>query len=280
VAHRLDAVAVVDGGWGFGQVAAQWGTRMAIDLCHQHGLAAVSLSRAHHVGRLGDYAETLAASGLIGLVFAGGGEPGGAVAIYGSRNRLLGTNPMAIAVPTPPPQPPLVLDFATSALPEGRIAVARAHGAAVPPGCLLDVKGRPSTDPNDFYAGGALLPFGGHKGSALMLMIEILACTLARSAPISSPSYKAGNPTVILAWSISHFTDPELYARLVAELVDRVKHTEPAEGFADVLLPGELEARHRRERESTGVPLSEAVWSELSQLASEFSVPLPAPRAP
>lgn len=266
---------VLDGGWGFGQVAARHGARLAIELCREHGLAGVSLSRSHHIGRLGEYAEMLAAAGHVGLVLAAGGERGGSVAVHGSRSRMLGTNPLAIAVPSPLPDLPLVLDFATSTVPEGRVAVARANGTRLPPGCLLDAAGRPSTDPADFYAGGALVPFGGHKGSALMLMIEILATTMAGSAPISSPEYRMGNPAVIIAWSVDYFTPHSDYHRLVRDLMERIKQSDPAEGFSEVLLPGEIEARRRREREQSSVPVTDGVWEELSRLAAELKVAPP-----
>jgi LDH2 family malate/lactate/ureidoglycolate dehydrogenase len=169
------------------------------------------------------------------------------------------------------------MDFATSTVPEGRVAVARATGNPLPPGCLVDRDGQPSTDPRSFYDGGALLPFGAHKGSALMLMVEILATTLAGSAPISSPEYRMGNPTFILAWSVDRFTALGEYHRLVGELLDRAKHSAPAAGCEEVLLPGEIEARLLQERSVKGVPLSDAVWRELVSLAEASGVKAPAP---
>ncbi len=280
VARRSGANAVVDGGWGFGQMSAQFGTQLAIEICREHGQAGVALGRTHHIGRLGAYAETLASAGLAGLVMAAGGERGGSVAVYGSRQRALGTNPLAFALPAPPPHPPLVMDFATSAVPEGRIAVARANGASLPPGCLVDKSGQSSSNPGDFYDGGALLPFGAHKGSALMLMIEILATTLAGSAPIALPEYRMGNPAFVLAWSIEGFTALADYHRLVGELLEHIKRSEPAAGFSEVLLPGEIEARRLHERELHGVPVTDGVWSELTALAGTLGVTPPVPRSP
>ena len=236
----------------------------------------MAVSRAHHIGRLGEYAENLAATGLAGLVIAAGGNRGGSVALHGSRERLLGTNPIALAVPTPAPHPPLVLDFATSAVPEGRVAVAQANGTALPAGCLIDREGRPTRSPDDFYAGGALLPFGAHKGSALMLMIEILATTLAGSMPICQAGYRMGNPALILAWSVENFTPLPDFHRTVSELLDQIKKSAPAEGFSEVLLPGEIEFRHRREREISGVPVSPGVWEEISALARSLNISPPA----
>lgn len=275
VLRREGTTAAVDGGWGFGQVAAHFATGLAKEIGQAQGSAVVAVHRAHHVGRIGEYAESLAAAGLVGMVLTAGGERGGAVAPHGSRQRLLGTNPIAVAIPTPAPHPPLVLDFATSAIPEGRVAVARANGTALPPGCLVDSAGRPTNDPGEFYAGGALLPFGAHKGSALMLMIEILATTLAGSAPISAPDYQMGNPTLILAWSVERFAASGDYRRLVGDLLDRIKASPPAVGFTEVLLPGELEARNLAARTAKGIPLSDGTWRELCAAATAAGITPP-----
>ncbi len=272
VRQRRGANAVVDGHWGFGQIAAQFGTQLAIELCREYGQAGVSLYQTSHIGRLGDYAETLAGAGLVGLLMAGGGRPGGSVAPYGSRERLLGTNPLAMAVPTPPGVPCLVLDFATSAIPEGQVAVALANQRPVRAGSLIDEQGRPTTDAQAFYAGGALLPFGGHKGSALAFFIEILATTLASSAPAASSEYRPGNPTLLIAWSVENFVSRETYDRLVGELLQRTHASAPAEGHADVLLPGEIEARTAAERRRNGVPISAGGWAELSALGTKLGV--------
>jgi uncharacterized oxidoreductase len=183
---------------------------------------------------------------------------------------------MALAVPTPAPHPPLVLDFATSAIPEGKLAVLRANGGKAPPASLIDRDGHDSTEPADFYAGGALLPFGGHKGSALLFMIEILATTLAGAAPIALPDYVQGNPTFILAWSIDAFVAREVFDAHVTALLSQVRNSPPAAGVDAVLVPGELEARTRARRERDGVPLSEGVWSELSLQAARLGVANPA----
>jgi LDH2 family malate/lactate/ureidoglycolate dehydrogenase len=275
VAKRQNANATVDGGSGFGQVAARFAIQLAIEICHDHGQSGVAIANAHHIGRLGDYAETLAAAGFAGLIMTGGGNRGGSVAPHGGRERIFGTNPIAMAVPTPASHQPLVLDFATSAIPEGRLAVARANHSPVSPGCIVDCNGRPSTNPQDFYAGGALLPFGGHKGSALMLMIEILATTLAGSAPIALPAYDHGNPTLILAWSVDSFVAREIFDAHVGALITRIHTSSAADGVEEVLLPGEIEARTRAKRQREGVPVSAGVWHELSNLGAELGVAVP-----
>ncbi len=279
VAREDASCAVVDGGWGFGQVAAHFGAEVAIGRCGRHGSAVVSVAQAHHVGRIGEYAESLARAGLAAIVMSAGGERGGSMVVHGSRERLLGTNPLAIALPTPAGHPPLVLDYATAAMAEGRVAVAATLGQPLPPGILIDADGRPTTEAAAFRRGGALLPFGGHKGSALALMIELLATTLAGSVPIALPGYRMGNPTLILAWSVDRFCAPTAYLPVVEALLARIKASAPAEEGREVLLPGELEARCRADRLAHGIPVADALWDELRGAAADVGFDLAAASA-
>jgi len=164
------AIGIVDAGRGFGHsataLAMSWAAERALEL----GIAAAAVRRANHLGRLGEYAELAAARGVIGIATVGVVGRGG-VAPFGGRDRFLGTNPWAIGVPAA--GEPMIYDAATSALAEGKLRLARAKGVQVPAGAIVDSDGRPTTDPNDYYAGGALLPLGGllagHKGYGLAL---------------------------------------------------------------------------------------------------------------
>jgi len=275
VAHRHGAIAVVDGGLGFGQVAAQFGTRLLLELVRGNGIAAVSLSRTNHLGRLGDYAEQIAAGGCIGLVFAAGAGPGGAVAPHGGRERVFGTNPLAWALPVQDGRGPVVADFSTSIIPEGKIGMAQARGEALPPGAVVDREGQPSTDPAAFYAGGALLPFGGHKGSSLVLLIEVMAGLLARSVPVSSPEYRPGNPALLVALEVAAFLPPAEYHRHTEALLRRVESSAPAAGGTRVLLPNALELETAAVRARDGIPLPDTIWRELADLGRAAGVALP-----
>lgn len=272
VCHRRGGVAVVDGGLGFGQVAARFGAELALELARTHGVAAVSLSRTTHIGRLGDYAEQIAAAGFIALVFASGADPGGSVAPHGGRERVLGTNPLAWGLPVPPDRAPLVADFSTSAIPEGKVAMARARGERLPAGAVLDCDGRPSTDPADYYAGGALLPFGGHKGYSLGLLVELMASLLAGSVPSSSPEYQRGNPTLLIALEVAAFRPLEEYLRHTDELLRRIEASAPAAGFDRVLVPNALEVEAERRHRRDGIPVPDSLWTELSALAARAGV--------
>lgn len=270
--QRHGATAIVDGAMGFGQLAGKLGVEVACTLAKENGVAAVSLSRANHLGRLGDYAEQLAAAGLIGLIFASGAGPGGSVAPHGGRERVFGTNPLAWALPVPADHGPLVADFSTSAIPEGRVGMALAKAGSLPPCSILNVEGQPSVNPADYYAGGALLPFGGHKGSSLVLLIEVMASLLGGSVPSSSADYRPGNPAIIIALEVSAFLPLADYLRHTGSLLQRIESSAPASEDGRVLLPNTIELETRDKRLSEGIPIPPPLWTELETLGREAGV--------
>lgn len=272
VERQFGATSVLDCHWSFGQVGAHEGAQQAIRQAQQFGIGAVALARVNHIGRLGEYAEQIARSGLIALVMTSGAMYGGQVAPFGGRERLFGTNPMAWAVPVGADRTPLVLDFATAYAAAGKVLVAQSKGVPLPEGCLLDRDGNPSTDPDDLDRGGMLLPFGSYKGSGLMLMIEIIPTLLAGFAPSSSDEFERGNPTLLLALSVEAFTERARFDRLVEELLGRVKRVKPLLGYDEVLLPGEPEARAYAERARIGIPIPDRTWADLAALARDLGV--------
>lgn len=268
---RFGATAMVTLGYGFGQIGARYAAELAIEIAREHGIAAVSLGQTTHVGRLGEYTGMIAAAGLIGIGFAGGGFSQGFVAPYGGRERLFSTNPMSFAVPCGD-EGTLLLDFATSGVAHGKVMLAQSKGAPVPQGMMLDKAGRPTTDAADLDAGGALLAMGAHKGSGLSMMMEIIPNLLAGDRPMSSPAFHFGNPMLLLALLPGAFDEATDFAAQVEALKARVKAVQPAEGFAEVLTPGEPEARSYAQRVKAGIPLPDRVWEDLCGLAEELGV--------
>ncbi len=206
VVRRTGATAVVDGHWGWGHLAAQLATDTAAELALQQGAGVVAVRSCGHSGRLGEWVEELAAQGLLGIGWLSCGP---AVAPLGGLDRQLGTNPLAIAVSGGPGDRPIVLDFATAGYAEGKVRVAARNGRPVPPGVLQTSDGRPTTDPNDFYSGGAILPFGGHKGHGLSIMLQIVADALCGGGPGDRPD--SFNHLVLLAVAPESLTDSETY---------------------------------------------------------------------
>jgi uncharacterized oxidoreductase len=265
------AVAVIDCRRGYGQIGARMGAQVACDLAGDYGIGCVSITNINHVGRLGEYAGWLAGQGRVAIVLSAFSWT--SVTPYGGREGILGTNPMAWAVPTR--DDPLVLDFATSIVAAGKIQVALDEDREVPAGWLLDRDGLPTQNPSNFRNGGVLLPFGTYKGYGLNLMMELIPTLLGGLAPATSPEFEKGNPTLILALNIEAFTDMERFVRLADELRARVKQVPPAQGFDEVLLPGEPEARSMAQRQRDGIPVAEKTWAALTELATEYGVTVP-----
>ena len=271
IKKRFGATATALGGYGFGQLAARFGAELAIDMGKEHGIAAVSVAETTHIGRLGEYTQMIAAQGLIGIGFTSGTMYRGWVAPYGGRERVFGTNPMSFAVPAEDDSV-LLLDFATAAVAHGKVVLAQAKGTPLPRGVLLDKHGRPSTDAAILDDGAVLLAMGLHKGSGLSMMMEIIPTLLAGHRPISSPDFRYGNPTLLIALSPRAFDAEADFRHHVAELKRRVKQVKPAAGFEEALLPGEPEARAYAKRIQAGIPLPNAVWQDLQTLAAEYGL--------
>ncbi len=265
------ATARVDAARGWGQPAARLAAQTAIALARDFGLGAVTIEHCNHIGRLGEYVESISRAAMIGLAMC---NAGAVVAPFGGRQGRMGTNPMAWAIPRGPGQEPLLVDFATSGVAEGKLKVAQAKGEQVAPGLILDRDGQPSIEPADFYAGGVLLPFGGHKGYGISVMIELVAGALSGTGPSVAPGYQDGNGTMLMAINIARFVPLEQFTAQADLLSEKIKTTPTAPGFSEVLVPGEPELRSRRQRLAAGIPLPESTWQSIQSLAAELHVTL------
>lgn len=273
--------ALVSGGWAFGHVGAAYATQLAMAKARQHQIAAVSLVEAHHIGRLGEYGEMGVAANMIILIMAGFGHRNPNQAPYGGARPLLATNPISIGIPAGQ-QPGMVLDFATAIVAAGKVQVARAKGEQMPPGMLIDRDGRPTTDPTTLFEGGALLPFGGHKGYALALAIEFLGRVLAGGEAFATDG-RGGRPygesgTLVIAINPATFRSIEEYGASADALVTRVKEIPPAVGVEAVMVPGDPERRSRAERGANGIPLPDSTWQAITATAGRFDIKLPPSR--
>jgi LDH2 family malate/lactate/ureidoglycolate dehydrogenase len=242
------AAVVVDGNHGFGQVASRTAVAELIPRARTHGTASAAVRHANHVGRLGEWVEALADEGLIAFAFCNA-DP--TVAPFGGKERRLGTNPFAWAAPRHGAA--LVMDWSTATMAEGKVAVARARGETVPEGVLVDADGNASTDPNAFYEGGALLPFGAHKGSGLSVMIQIAGGALGATGVFGGAG-AGDNGLVVIALDPTAFT---------ADFEDEAEALCEALASDGVLVPGEIEQRTRAQRVRDGIPLPADTWSEL-----------------
>ncbi len=269
------AVAKVDGHDGFGQVTADFAVRHGVAMVEEVGLAAVGLVGCMHAGRMGEWVELAADSGVIGLAFTNGAGPGGSVVPYGSLERFFGTNPISAGVPVADGAP-ILIDLATSVVAEGKVRVARNKGETLPEGLVRDRDGRPTTDPNDLYQGGALLPVGGHKGSALSLLVDLLGGALTGQGVPSLPGYERfHNGILFLFLSIELFRSGQDFLDDTAEVADRMRSLKPAPGFASVAVPGDPENLQAERRRREGIPIDPTTWTQLAEIASGLGVEVP-----
>jgi LDH2 family malate/lactate/ureidoglycolate dehydrogenase len=269
VAARHGATATVDGAWGWGQPAARLATRTAIELASEYGVGAVTLVNGYHIGRLGEYVTTIADAGMLGLAMCNAAP---AVAPFGGSGRVLGTNPIAWAAPGGDGHAPLMLDIATSSVAEGKLRVARTRGETVAPGLVIDSEGRPSQNPDAFYNGGALLPFGGHKGYGLSVLVELVGRGLAGADGSYNPEQRGINGTLIMALNIASFAPMAQFMQAAERLSGQITSAPAAASSSGVLLPGDPERQMRERRMAEGVPLPEQTWEEIQELAESLGV--------
>ncbi|MCL4836035.1 MAG: Ldh family oxidoreductase [Caldilineaceae bacterium] len=274
VTHETAVMATVDARRAFGQVAGAFAMQMAIDKARHAGISAVALHNSSHVGRLGEWVEMAAAEGMIGLAFCNGGRSGGIVAPFGGAARRLGTNPLAAAVPLGN-RPPFVLDFATSAVAEGKVRVARNSGKEIPTGWVLDKEGNPTTNPADLYEGGMLVPAAGHKGYALAVLVDLLGGMLTGGGSAPQAGTMQSNGVLFIVLAVSAFRSPEEFNAEAEAMADRIKSAPPAPGFGAVLLPGEPEQQTAAQRRANGVPLDEGTWAQMVAEATRLGVSVP-----
>lgn len=270
VVQERPTTATLDGAHGYGFTTMNAALQLGAQKARSAGLAAVAIRHCGHIGRLGGWVEAVAKEGLIGLVVVGAlGQGLGGATAFGGAARVLGTNPWAIGVPVADGEP-VIMDFATSAVAEGKLRVARAKGQNVPPGWIVASDGTPTTDVEQFYRGGMLLPFGGHKGYGLSVMAAMLAALAGGE--------RAGrlNGVFLLILDPAAFGDADAYLDATAAGVD-VLHAMPASpGSSPVQAPGDPERASRWLR-GRAIPLPRETWRQLRVLAERFAVPLPKP---
>jgi len=273
------AVVVADAQAGPGIAMAARAMDLAIARAQAHGIAAVSVRNTNHCGMLAFFAMRALPAGAVGVAASNGDS---LVAPWGARARFLGTNPIAVAVPARE-EPPLVLDMATSVVAHGRIKGAADRGEAIPPDWAVDASGRATTDPVQALA-GALLPFGGVKGSGISILVDLLAGLLpgGRSAPEIVPLYqRLGEPQGIgqlfMALHVNAFDSLEAFTRRVDEAVRRIRALPPASGVTRVTLPGEPEHLRAQDYQAHGIPLPSDAVAEIARTASLLGLAPPQP---
>jgi uncharacterized oxidoreductase len=270
VVFDSDTIAIIDGNRSFGQVTGEFATKLGIAKAAKTGLAMIGLRNCGHLGRLGDWAEMAADAAQVSLHFL---NTSGAqrVAPFGGSDRRLSTNPFAVGIPVADGDP-VILDITTSTVAEGKLMVALNKGEHVPEGWIIDKHGNPTTDPKDFYDGGALLTIGAHKGSGLSIVTDLLAGAIStgRSSDPADPILRNNMLSIYIAPAVYDAAGGVLDE--ARRLVDWVKASPPATAGAPVLAPGEVERRTRAARLANGIVLDDKTWSDLVAAAGALGV--------
>ncbi len=280
IARQGPCTAIVDGNWGFGQPAMHMAVDIGIGKAREHGIAGIGVIQTGHIGRLGEYVEKAAAAEMIALMGTNNARSGGHVVPYGGAERMFSTNPLAAGVPARE-HSPFILDFATTVVAAGKLELAGEPDKPLPEGWAVDHEGRPATIARQYLEGGAMLPFAGHKGYALALLIELLAGALTGAGVSERPRVVptgglgfAGNATFLIVLDVAHFTDVDRFFTDVEGLFERLEGVKPAPGFRKVIIPGEPEAQNRLRRTETGVSVTGVIWEQIVGIAAESQVSL------
>jgi len=272
ITQETPTTTVVDAHWGFGYAATDRAMRYTIEKAKTQNVATVF--RQSHIGRLASYPLLAAAEGMIAMITADSGRSAKAVAPFGGAKARLGTNPISFAIPSNL-EGPFVFDMATSAAAAGKINVATARGEQVPNGWLIDAEGKPSNDPRVLKQGGALLPLGGaegYKGTGLAAIVEILSGLLTGLGFGVDPSGRHNDGCFIAVFNVAAFRDLATFKQEVTEFAQYLKATPLAQGFTEVFYPGEVEFRKEQDRSKNGVPIEDATWNKLKDLAKGYGL--------
>jgi uncharacterized oxidoreductase len=274
VIFQTDSMAIVDGNFGFGQVIGEQAMQLGIDMAKKHGIATVSLRNSAHLGRIGDWPTMVADAGMASFHFVNTSGYGLLVAPFGGIDRRLSANPIAAGVPVEGKKP-IILDISTCAIAEGKLKVALNKGVEVEPGCIMDNAGNAITDPAQFYTDppGVLLPFGGHKGYGLSIIAEMFAGALTGNS-CSNPAndQRLLNGMYSLIIDCDRLPEELGFAAEVQRFIDFVKSARKAPGFDEILMPGEIEEKNRKDREANGIEIDDTTWQTLCDSAKDLGV--------
>jgi LDH2 family malate/lactate/ureidoglycolate dehydrogenase len=267
------ATSFYDGGWGYGYSIAKKVMEATIEKAKNAGIAYSGIQNIHHIGRVGRWAEMALEENMIGIA----SQPGGVyTAPWGGIDRKLAIAPIAFAVPTDK-YPPIVIDMSLGPIAGGRTAILALRGMKVPFGWYVDDEGKPSNDPKLFNSGkGAQLPLGqtglGYKGMALSMMIETLTGPLLGliATPGTQPFRRRG--VFLGAIDIEAFTEIEVFKKSVDSMISDLKSSRLAEGFDEILVPGEPEWREEKRRKRDGIYLDDSIYDRICETAKKLGL--------
>ena len=268
IVQETQSTAVINGNWGFGQLVATKAVQVAIEKAHSCSISSVNVYNCNHIGRLASYALMAVEYEMIAIMMVNGHGGDQSVAPFGGIARRLGTNPIAVAIPTK--DEPFVLDITTSSVAGGKLRVKIARKEKLPEGWLIDSEGNPSIDPEVYFTEpcGALLPLGGalgHKGYGLSLVVDILAGALSEAGCSRANTPRLGNGIWACVINIESFTPIDEFKDRVQLLLEHVKSSPKAPGFNEIVIPGERSFGERRKRLEEGIFIEDETWQQIME---------------
>ena len=275
IVQEAPSVLVIDGHNGVGAKIA----RQAMDLCVERakttGCCAATVRNGNHFGAGAFYTKYAAQKGMIAFMVS---NSEAAVAPIGGAKAMLGTNPLGVAVPAKR-NDPFDLDMATSVVARGKVVLAQKEGRKIPLGWAVDKNGADTTEPDAVLDGGSMLPFGGAKGYAISLFIDLMCSCLGgalncRTTPHFWTDYEHPQDVgyFIIVIDPSKFLPLEEFENRVGDMLEEFKNCPPAPGVKRVLIPGELEAEKERASMRDGIEISDAVAAELREVGKTYGV--------
>lgn len=270
--------ALVDGQAGMGMVTSVFAMKAAIERAKKSGMAYVGVRNSCHFGAAGYYAVMAAKAGMIGLAMANDYP---SMVVPGARAAVLGTNPFAYAVPAGQ-EDPLFLDIASSAVAGGKVRIYQAMNKPVPDNWMVDKEGLPTTDPFLYPHAASLIPFGGHKGYGLALLIEMLSGLLSggaarweiKSWTNDDPSWATDHSAAFLAIDAGQIVPADVFTTRVDATIRDIHQTPTAKGSQRVYVPGEMEWENRRQALQNGIALPDDVLESVQGLADDLGMNL------
>jgi ureidoglycolate dehydrogenase (NAD+) len=277
VVDQGPAWAIVDGHYAMPMVTSWQAMNTAMQKARESGVAYVGVRHSSHFGAAGYYAVMAAQADMIGLSMCNV-DP--CMTVPGARGKVLGTNPIAYAVPAGQ-EKPVWLDIATSTVAATKIFAAKASGKSIPDNWLVDEDGVPTTDPSGYPERGAQLPMAGHKGYGLAVFVEVLTAVLSGAAILSEvKSWVAdtSEPTneghAFIAIDVGHMMPIETFKARMDRMIREIKGAPRAKGSERIYLPGEMEWEKRAQALATGIPLPDYVMMNLAGLAEDVGLDL------
>lgn len=268
----------IDAGRGLGQSVTHQAMTLAIERARKHGVCVMGLRNAHHLGRVGHWAEQSIAAGLVSIHFTNAVGSFIVAPHQGAEGRFV-TNPFTVGIPRRG-RDPLLLDFATSAIAAGKVRVAYNKRVPVPAGALIDHEGKPTADPAVLFESpaGALLTFAGHKGYALAMVCEMLGAALTggeTTRPGQAESVGVWNNMLTIVFDPARIGSIDAFETEAAAFEDWVRSARLAPGADRIRMPGDPERESRAAR-ATSVPIDPQTLAQLDQAAATVSARLPA----